>query len=180
MKPLLTTVLACVATSCATWSTAEPCPVGMVLGGTSCWTPKAPSFARLPQGYEAVPDERRNVRLPHEQAEFTYAVHRRIHPRFSDTYLEGLEGLPSGDPVNRGIVFAVADIRIRGDGSLEGVQIWRSSGFVGFDGAVVTSVQEAAPYPAPPASVLHEGHVTLRWIFSRPETLGCSAAPGRV
>ena len=90
------------------------------------------------------------------------AVHPRIHSKFSDDYLPKLDGLLPYDRLNQGAIWAIADIHVRADGALESVQISRPSGIADFDRAVVTAVEQSAPYPHPPASIVRGTGITLR------------------
>jgi TonB family protein len=123
---------------------------------------------------------------PHGSAEtraawkFIDGMHRRIHPLFSDVYLPSLEGRALSDPVNQGIVVATADIRVRFDGSLDEVHLSRPSRVPEFDRSVLDSITQSAPFPPPPLSIVHDGTITVRWIFARPELLACNATAVRV
>jgi TonB family protein len=155
--------------------------MGMVLRSNACWTPDHPGAASDESGYEITSRDTGAGRMdPAARAYVIDAVHPRIHSKFSDDYLPKLDGLLPYDRMNQGAIWAIADIHVRADGALESVQISRPSGIADFDRAVVTAVEQSAPYPPPPASIVRGTGITLRWTFARPQVLGCSARDGRV
>ena len=155
--------------------------MGMVLPSNACWTPDHPGPASDENGYEITSRDTGARRMdPAARAYVIDAVHPRIHSKFSDDYLPKLDGLLPYDRMNQGAIWAIADIHVRADGALESVQISRPSGIADFDRAVVTAVEQSAPYPHPPASIVRGTGITLRWTFARPQVLGCSARDGRV
>jgi TonB family protein len=162
-----------------------PCPAGMFLRASACWTPEQPRPRSVSPEYTATDGSGEKVTPeggPETRAawEFVDGMHRRIHPWFSDTYLESLEGRSPTDPVNQGIVVATADIRVRPDGTLDDVRLSRPSRLPDFDRAVLDAIGKSAPYPQPPAAILHDGTTTVRWIFARPQVLGCNATNVRI
>jgi TonB family protein len=101
-------------------------------------------------------------------AAYLAIVHRQIHVHFADQFLRGLPmaGSPMSDPA----LITTLEIVINGDGTLETVGVARSSGFLPFDYGAFSSVQKAAPFPAPPTKILSsDGRAYMHWAFHRSE-----------
>jgi TonB family protein len=178
-------VLLAMTVACGGTLSNSPCPDGMFLRSSACWTLERPQPPWVSPEYSATDGQGEKVDAhggPRERSVWAFVdgMHRRIHPQFLDTYLEALEGRPLTDPVNQGIVVATADIRVRADGGLDAVGISRPSRVPEFDRAVLDAIGKSAPFPAPPATIVHEGTTTVRWIFARPEVLACTAINVRI
>jgi TonB family protein len=106
---------------------------------------------------------------PGPEATYLTAVHARIHGRWSDNFLRLItEKLELNNPLNVPDRSAEVDLVIATDGQLVSSQISRSSGFPGFDDAVLEIVRDAVPYPRPPVEVRSDdGATRLHWLFAR-------------
>ncbi|HXU61436.1 MAG TPA: TonB family protein, partial [Polyangia bacterium] len=88
--------------------------------------------------------------LPPAGPEATYLtqVHAQIHRRFTENFLRLIgEKLELTNPLNAPMLEAEVDLVISGDGQLLSSQVTKSSGFPGFDDAVMEIVRDVVPYP---------------------------------
>ncbi|HLK88237.1 MAG TPA: TonB C-terminal domain-containing protein, partial [Polyangia bacterium] len=86
--------------------------------------------------------------LPPAGPEATYltAMHAHIHRRWTDNFLRLIsEKLELTNPLNVADRSAEVDIVISGDGQLLSSTISRSSGFPGFDDAIIEILRDAVP-----------------------------------
>lgn len=99
-------------------------------------------------------------------ASYLATIHRRIHREF---VYEFLRNLPiAGGPFDDESLHTKLEIVINPNGSLHHVGVAKSSGFLPFDYGAFNSVTDAAPYPAPPRSILSgDGRVYVHWGFYR-------------
>jgi TonB family protein len=106
---------------------------------------------------------------PGPEATYLKTVHAAIHRRFSDNFLRLIgEKLELTNPLNVPTLEAEVDLVIGGDGQLLSSQITKSSGFPGFDDAVIEIVRDVVPYPPAPSEVRSDDGTThLHWIFAR-------------
>jgi TonB family protein len=151
----------------------------MTVRSARCWTPDHPAHEVIPDAYVAPRGQAPLDQLPHDVSTFLVAMHPRFHSHFT-SYLESLEGLPIDAPLNLGAVVALIDIDLAADGSLSDVRVARASGFEAFDSAAMEAVRHGAPYPRPPPRVLRQGHVVVRWLFARPQVVGCNALAAQI
>jgi TonB family protein len=109
--------------------------------------------------------------LPPAGPEATYLtqVHALIHRRFTDNFLRLIgEKLELTNPLNAPMLQAEVDLVISGDGQLLSSQVTKSSGFPGFDDAVLEIVRDVVPYPRAPFEVRSDDGTThLHWVFAR-------------
>ncbi|HXJ21902.1 MAG TPA: TonB family protein [Polyangia bacterium] len=106
---------------------------------------------------------------PGPEATYLTAVHNRIHGRWTDNFLRLIgEKLELNNPLNVPDRVAEIDLVIATDGQLISSQVSRSSGFPGFDDAVLEILRDAVPYPRPPVEVRSDdGATRLHWMFAR-------------
>lgn len=159
------------------------CPYGMEGREGRCWTLPGKLTALPPPAYDPYGEIATPASVPPASATgwatLMVAFHRRVHGRFSDDYLGSLEGLPLEHAVNQGVRIALVDVAIGADGALRGLTLVRGSGVASFDRAALDAVAAGAPYEPPPAPLVRDGQVAMRWLFARPPALGCSPAHGR-
>ncbi len=109
--------------------------------------------------------------LPPPGPEATYLgiLHAHIHRRWTDNFLRLVgEKLELNNPLNVPDRTAEVDLVISGDGQLLSSTISRSSGFPGFDDAIIEIVRDAVPYPKPPIEVRSDDdNLRLHWLFAR-------------
>jgi len=75
---------------------------------------------------------------------------------------------PDSDPLYDLTLWTKLDFAINGDGTIEGISVFRSSGNAEFDAAALAAVLQGEPYPEPPAQVLSgDGRLHLRWSLHR-------------
>jgi TonB family protein len=107
-------------------------------------------------------------------AGYITAMHRQIHKLFGDGFLGDVEAHYGKTPYDDLTLWTKLEIVVKSDGSVEKVNIVRSSGVTGFDVAAIDSVMSAAPFPSPPKEIRSaNGRVYLHWQFHRDET-ACS------
>jgi TonB family protein len=112
---------------------------------------------------------------------YLVAMHERIHPVFSDAFLEWLDTFPTSDPLNNPQLGTVVEIVLTTEGRLVGLGVVRSSGIRSFDVGVLDSIDGAQPFGSPPDRLVSpDGRVYMRWEFRRDPTLACAVDPHRV
>jgi len=104
------------------------------------------------------------------------SVHTRVHPIWSDSYLESLASLPCDDKKNDPTLYAAVELVVEGKtGRLIHVGISRSSGIDDFDAAAVASFMRATPFPIPrPPTWSTDGNVYVIWEVYRDESYACT------
>jgi TonB family protein len=117
---------------------------------------------KLPESPLALPP-------PGPEASYLTKLHAHIHRSWSDNFLRLVgEKLELNNPLNVPDRMAEVDIVISGDGQLLSSTVSRSSGFPGFDDAIIEILRDAVPYPKPPAEVRSDDdNLRLHWIFAR-------------
>lgn len=117
-------------------------------------------------------------RLPF--AKFVVGMHHRMHPLFSDGYLDSLDSAPPHDPRNRKDLVTRLEIHVAASGELDRVLVVQSSGVRDFDAAALDAVTRAAPFDEPPRELLSwNKKVYLHWEFHRNQVVGCSPINSR-
>jgi TonB family protein len=112
-------------------------------------------------------------------ASYLSGMHNRIHPIFSDSFVDSLDSLPPSHPMNDQHLFTRLEIVLTRQGHLRKMGVVRTSGITAFDIAALDAVDRAQPFgPAPGAIVSPDGNVYLHWEFHRDE-LRCSTAGAR-
>jgi TonB family protein len=107
-------------------------------------------------------------------------MHARIHPIFSDEFLEWLDDLPETDPLNNQALRTRLEIVLTADGHLRHMGIVKSSGVTAFDILALEAVHRAQPFgPAPKAIRSSDGNVYLHWELHRDETRACTSMNAR-
>jgi TonB family protein len=107
-------------------------------------------------------------------------MHKRIHPLFADSFLESLDTLPSGDPMNDPQLTTRLEVVLTRDGHIQRMGVVRLSGQTAFDIAALDAVDRAQPFgSAPDAIVSSDGLAYLQWEFRRDEVYACSTLGAR-
>ncbi len=103
------------------------------------------------------------------EASYLKEVHAAIHRRFTENFLRLIgEKLELTNPLNVPTLEAEVDLVISGDGQLLSSQVTKSSGFPGFDDAILEIVRDVVPYPTAPFEVRSDDGTThLHWVFAR-------------
>jgi TonB family protein len=106
---------------------------------------------------------------PGPEATYLAALHAHVHRRWSDNFLRLIgEKLELNNPLNVPDRTAEVDVAISGDGQLLSSKITRSSGFPGFDDAIIEILRDAVPFPKPPTAVRSDDdNLHLHWVFAR-------------
>jgi TonB family protein len=113
-------------------------------------------------------------------ASYVNGMHKRLHPVFSDWFLDSLDSLPESDAMNDPHLVAQLEIVLTQEGRLKQIGIVKTSGVYAFDIAALDSVDRAQTFgPAPPEIVSPDGNVYARWEFHRDEVFGCSPMGSR-
>ena len=108
-------------------------------------------------------------------AHYAVAMHKRIHPLFTDQFLTSLDKVPPTNPINDMRIATTLEIVLSHDGTVHQIGILKSSGVTVFDIAAIDSVQRAQPFgKAPDAILSFDDHVHMRWEFHRDPVVGCS------
>jgi TonB family protein len=108
------------------------------------------------------------------------AMHRRIHPIFTDTFILSLDALPRTHPLNDEKLLTRVELVVGGDGKLVRIGVVRTSGVTAFDVAVLESVDRAQPFgPAPREIQSTDGNVYIQWDFRRDPVYACSTMNSR-
>ncbi len=104
----------------------------------------------------------------HPFARYIAAMHRKIHPRWGDGILVDWSEKSSDNPLNDWSRWAMVELVLNADGSLNKAGIVKSSGYIPFDAAALEVVFDAAPFGRPPRAILSsDGKVYLHWRFHR-------------
>jgi hypothetical protein len=108
-------------------------------------------------------------------ASYLTQIHNRIHPIFSDQFIDSLDNLPASDPMNNQSLITSLEIVVdREEGRLVRQGVVRTSGLTRFDVSALSAVERAAPFGTPPAEIVSpDGNVYLHWDFRRDE-MRCS------
>jgi HEAT repeat protein len=103
------------------------------------------------------------------EGEYLRTLHAHIHRRWADNFLRlAAEKLPSINPLNDASKVAEVDLVVAPDGQLISAKITRSSGFPGFDDAIVEVLHDGVPYPTPPPPVRSDDDkLHAHWLFAR-------------
>ena len=101
--------------------------------------------------------------------EYLRVLHAHIHRRWADNFLRLVgEKLPPVNPLNDAAMSAEVDLVVAADGQLISAKITRSSGFAGFDDAIVEVLRDAVPFPTPPPPVRSDDDkLHAHWVFAR-------------
>ena len=143
------------------------------------WIPAARDrWTQALVGYHGVVSPLNVVRLGDERMDFgkyLVSMHERIHPFFSDRYLEALTDQPAGDPRNDMTLTTLVEIVIARDGSISQLGVVCPSGNEDFDIGVLDSISWAVPFAPPaPTTLSSDGKLYLRWWFGRNPVLACA------
>lgn len=145
------------------------------------------SKKRLFPGYEALSKNVRSslinhgheVRVGNHQgvdsksggyASYVGLIHHKIHERWANNYLIDLDlHEPGGSPMNNPQLNTKLEFVISAqDGTVESVNIVRSSGQLRFDAQAIAIAHQIGPHPnPPPALVSPNGKVYMHWNFWR-------------
>lgn len=118
---------------------------------------------------DKLPEQPLTLPPPGPEATYLTAMHAHIHRRWTDNFLRLIsEKLELSNPLNVPDRSAEVDVVISGDGQLLSAKITRSSGFPGFDDAIIEILRDAVPYPKPPVEVRSDDdNLRLHWVFAR-------------
>jgi TonB family protein len=118
---------------------------------------------------DKLPEQPLALPPPGPEATYLTALHAHIHRRWTDNFLRLIsEKLELNNPLNVPDRSAEVDLTISGDGQLLSAKITRSSGFPGFDDAVIEILRDAVPYPQAPLQVRSDDdNLRLHWLFAR-------------
>jgi TonB family protein len=101
-------------------------------------------------------------------AQFITRMHRQIHEKWAFGFLTQMDTSFRDSPMNDLNLVAKLEIVLDGEGNVDKIAMVRTSGITGFDGAAISAVFAAAPFPTPPAAILSgNGKVYIHWKFHR-------------
>jgi TonB family protein len=113
-------------------------------------------------------------------AQYLVAIHRRVHPIFTDQLLASWANLPPSHPLNQELRADVEIVIDHRTGQLVKIGVVRPSGVSAFDLAVLDAVRRAAPFgPAPEIIASPDGNVYVQWEFHRDPRDACSVRRAR-
>ncbi|HVZ89409.1 MAG TPA: HEAT repeat domain-containing protein [Polyangia bacterium] len=106
---------------------------------------------------------------PGAEATYLATLHAHVHKRWADNFLRLIaEKLELSNPLNVPDRATEVDLVISGDGQLISSSISKSSGFPGFDDAVIEILHDAVPFPQAPLVVRSDDdNLRLHWVFAR-------------
>jgi TonB family protein len=100
--------------------------------------------------------------------QFITRMHRQIHEKWAFGFLTQMDTSFRDSPMNDLKLVAKLEIVLDGEGNVDKIAMVRTSGITGFDGAAISAVYAAAPFPTPPTAILSgNGKVYLHWKFHR-------------
>lgn len=106
----------------------------------------------------------------HPLALFVARMHRRLHARWADVYLEALAMKPATDPLNDPTLAVTLELAIDAQGALADVRVVTPSHQQAFDEAALDAFRASAPFDMPSDPILaSDGLVHLRWTLHRDE-----------
>jgi TonB family protein len=95
-------------------------------------------------------------------------MHRQIHEKWAFGFLTQMDTSFRDSPMNDLKLVAKLEIVLDGEGNVDKIAMVRTSGITGFDGAAISAVYAAAPFPTPPTAILSgNGKVYIHWKFHR-------------
>ena len=101
-------------------------------------------------------------------AQFIARMHRQIHEKWAFGFLNQMDLSFRDSPMNDLKLIAKLEIVLDGEGNVDKIAMVRTSGITGFDGAAISAVYAAAPFPTPPTAILSgNGKVYIHWKFHR-------------
>ncbi|HEX7508091.1 MAG TPA: TonB family protein [Polyangia bacterium] len=101
-------------------------------------------------------------------AQFITRMHRQIHEKWAFGFLTQMDASFRDSPMNDLKLIAKLEIVLDGEGNVDKIAMVRTSGITGFDGAAISAVYDAAPFPTPPTAILSgNGKVYIHWKFHR-------------
>ena len=101
-------------------------------------------------------------------AQFIARMHRQIHEKWAFGFMTQMDFSFRDSPMNDLKLVTKLEIVLDGDGNVDKIAMVRTSGVTGFDGAAVSAVYDAAPFPTPPTAILSgNGKVYIHWKFHR-------------
>jgi TonB family protein len=101
-------------------------------------------------------------------AQFIARMHRQIHEKWAFGFLTQMDVSFRDSPMNDLKLVAKLEIVLDGEGNVDKIAMVRTSGITGFDGAAISAVYAAAPFPPPPTAILSgNGKVYIHWKFHR-------------
>jgi TonB family protein len=113
-------------------------------------------------------------------ATYLNGMHNRIHPIFANLFLDSLDALPPGHPLNDTKLFTRLEIVLTKDGDIDRMGVVKSSGMTAFDIGALESVDRAKPFGPVPREILSgDGKVYIHWEFHRDEIFACSTMGAR-
>jgi TonB family protein len=102
-------------------------------------------------------------------ASYLAQMHKRVHPLFTERFLQSLDQRPASDPMNDANLYVTLEIVLeKTEGRVLYLGVVRPSGSEDFDVAALVSVYRAQPFGAPPSEIVSpDGNVYLHWEFHR-------------
>jgi hypothetical protein len=108
-------------------------------------------------------------------AQYLTDMHKKVHPVFADGFLSAADRRSANDPLGNPKLSTTVELVIEGKtGHIARLSIVRPSGLTEFDGGVIVSLDQAAPFgEAPPEIRSPDGNVHLQWELRR-DRMACS------
>ncbi len=121
-------------------------------------------LAGVPTARAAQPPEPA-VGEPGREGDYLRVIHGRLHPSWAESYIR-MSPYNVVGPVSSERQAEVS-INIRWDGTIESLDVTKSSGSFDFDSAALNAVTLAAPFPPPVDVLADDGLAHLKWRFAR-------------
>ncbi len=112
-------------------------------------------------------------------ATYLTQIHNRLHPIFSEGFVDNLGDLPKESILRDPSLVAWMEIVLKPDGTIHHLGIVKNSGSTVFDIAALDSVDRAAPFGTAPKEIVSpDGLIYLHWEFHN-DVERCSTANAR-
>jgi hypothetical protein len=112
-------------------------------------------------------------------ATYLTQIHNRLHPVFSEGFVDNLGDLPKESILRDTTLVAWMEIVLKPDGTIHHLGIVKASGSTVFDIAALDSVDRSAPFGTAPKEIVSpDGLIYLHWEFHN-DVERCSTANAR-
>jgi TonB family protein len=113
-------------------------------------------------------------------ARYLNEVHNRVHPWFTDRFLEWVDKRPMGDALADARLVVRIELAIAPDGTIARMGVVKPSGVPAFDASGLEAFARIAPLPATPAELRSaDGALWFQWELHRDEVYACSTMNAR-
>jgi hypothetical protein len=109
----------------------------------------------------------------HAYAAYLAAIHRRIHAHWAEEFLIYLDfNFGPGAPLSNPHLEAVLEIVLGSDGTVERVNLVRTSGLTLYDAEAINTIYDLSPFQPPPRAIRSDnGNTYIHWSFWRDQRM---------